>query len=289
MSGLHPTPPTAAVLRAQLRAVGVALRPLWPVAAGAALIPAAVLVLDAMGGAPPQPLRIHQQLAPALAGLLLPFAVWRGEPRFGEGFLWTLPVSHARHALAKVAAGWAWLMAGVALLVAALVAAALWTGGGILAEETLHVVSGEGVRAVRWRPDAFLLLAPFTSATIAYLLASAATLGVRRPRSVAVAAAVVVLAAGAADVVGRAIRSEALVFAPSRAWSGLLYGDLGLARMMTAGTDVVPWKMVDGAGAVVPAWPGVPDAGAWGLATLLWTGISLALLTVAARRHRESG
>lgn len=40
-----------------------------------------------------------------LAALLLPLVVWKGERRFGDTPLWSLPVDHRRHALRRLPAG----------------------------------------------------------------------------------------------------------------------------------------------------------------------------------------
>jgi hypothetical protein len=88
-----------------------------------------------------------------------PIVVWRGEERFGASFLWTLPVDRWRHALAKVFAGWVWLMGGVALFVLWSLALTLLSGGNILAEETLRVLRSLPLSASRtldpaaWRPS----------------------------------------------------------------------------------------------------------------------------------------
>lgn len=91
---------------------------------------------------------------------LLPFAIWRRERRFGPAFLWTLPVDRRRLALAKVFAGWAWLMAAVAVVF-------LW-------QLTLAFLSGVA------EAEIFPFFV-FIGATGAYLLGSAVVLGLRHP------------------------------------------------------------------------------------------------------------
>ena len=85
-----------------------------------------------------------------------------------------------RHALAKVAAGWVWLMAGVALFVVWLFAVTGATGGRALPPETLPVFTslpGAGaldpatLRNTPWVPGPWIWLVPFTAATAFYLLA----------------------------------------------------------------------------------------------------------------------
>lgn len=56
---------------------------------------------------------------------------WRGEGPSGRGYHWSLPVRRPIHQLARLAAGWAWLVAAVAAgtLVGWIVAA--WIAGGV--------------------------------------------------------------------------------------------------------------------------------------------------------------
>jgi hypothetical protein len=295
---LHPTPRSRDVLREQVRAVGLSLR--LPALAAAALAAVATLLVagEALRGGGPAGFAPQHQILPGVVGLLLPVAVWRGEAPFGDGFLWTLPVDRRRHALTRVLAGWAWLMAAVALFVLWLAGMVLLTGGNPLGEAAMRavpaalaetgVVDGAAVRTVRWTPHPLLWLVPFTAATATYLLSSALALGVRRPGAW-IAGAVLALAvlAVAADTAGRAAEAEWLVFAPSRVLASFLYGHLGLARLLTAGSDFVTVRVPLPTGESVAVWHGPPDVRAWAAATLLWTAAGLAALWAAAFRHRE--
>jgi hypothetical protein len=125
-----------------------------------------------------------------LAGLLLPLVVWKGERRFGDTPLWSMPVDHRRHALLKVAAGWVWL---VAILGAALVWVTLTVlaSGGVLGVDEVRLLVHDPVAAVAGTPGAMESVnwstpwwewaLPFTSATAAYLLASTLILATARP------------------------------------------------------------------------------------------------------------
>lgn len=93
---------------------------------------------------------------------LLPFAVWRRDSRFGPAFLWTLPVDRRRLALAKVFAGWVWLMTAQAAFM-------LW----------LFVLSLAAHVTVL--PRIWQWIIPFTATTAMYLLGSALVVGVRHP------------------------------------------------------------------------------------------------------------
>ncbi len=125
-----------------------------------------------------------------LAGLLLPLVVWKGERRFGDTPLWSMPVDHRRHALLKVAAGWVWLLA---ILGAGLVCVTLTTltSAGVLGvdEVRLLVLDPAGaaagtpgaVESVNWTTPWWEWALPFTSASAAYLVASTLVLATARP------------------------------------------------------------------------------------------------------------
>lgn len=125
-----------------------------------------------------------------LAALLLPLVVWKGERRFGDTPLWSLPVDHRRHALLKVAAGWVWLLAilGVALGWVTLTTVA---SGGTMGVDEVRVLildpvgAAEGTpgatESVSWTTPWWEWALPFTSATAAYLLASTLMLATARP------------------------------------------------------------------------------------------------------------
>ena len=295
-SRLHSSPRPRDVVVEQARVVGLGLRP-------EALIGAVVLALATIGLAAEIlrdgdiiDFRPERWVLPGVLGLLLPIAVWRGEERFGAAFLWTLPVERSRHALTKVLAGWAWLMAAVALFVLWLLALALVSGGNILGEETLRLLPDSGqpppgvrlepgaVRAVPWAPQPLLWLAPFSGATAMYLLGSALALGTRHLlRWMAAVVLGVVLIGLAGDVTD----AEWLIFAPSRLLSSLLYGEYGLAAVLTPGTDLIRMKAALTTGETVTLSSGVPDVGAWAAATLLWLVAGVVGVAAAAFRHRD--
>ena len=88
-----------------------------------------------------------------LAALLLPLVVWKGERRFGDTPLWSLPVDHRRHALLKVAAGWVWLLAilGAALVWVTLTVLA---SGGALGVDEVRLLIIDPVGATAGTPGA---------------------------------------------------------------------------------------------------------------------------------------
>jgi hypothetical protein len=238
----------------------------------------------------------EHQMLPGIVGFLFPILVWRGEERFGASFLWTLPVDRRRHALAKVFAGWVWLMGGVALFVLWSLALALLSGGNIFAEETLrvlrsfsipasHTLDPAAVETIRWTPEPLLWLAPFTSATAAYLLASALGLATRHPLRWIVGSVVgFYIVFGIVD----AANSEWLVNILERPLESLFEGPYGLDALLTARTTFLSNEATLSTGDRVVVWRALPDVGQWATATLLWTGAGLVTLWAAASRHRES-
>jgi len=221
----------------------------------------------------------EHQMLPGIVGLLLPIGVWRGEERFGASFLWTLPVDRWRHALAKVFAGWVWLMGVVALFVLWLLARTILSGGNILAEETLRVlksfsISASGtldpaaVQTARWTPEPLLWLAPFTSATATYLLASALGLATRHPLRWIVGSVIgFFIVSGIGE--GNALE---------RLFDSLFEGPYGLDALLTAKTTSLNIEATLSTGDRVVVWRALPDVGQWATATLLWTGAGLVFL-----------
>ncbi|MCY3705354.1 MAG: hypothetical protein OXH08_07610 [Gammaproteobacteria bacterium] len=125
-----------------------------------------------------------------LAALLLPCVVWKGERRFGDTPLWSMPVDHRRHTLLKVAAGWVWLLAILSAALVWVTLTVLASGGALGVDEVrLLVLDPAGAAAgtpgamesVNWTTPWWEWALPFTSATAAYLLASTLMLATRRP------------------------------------------------------------------------------------------------------------
>ena len=215
-----------------------------------------------------------------LAALLLPLGVWKGERRFGDTPLWSLPVDHRRHVLVKVAAGWVWL---VAILGAALVWVTLTVlaSGGVLGvdEVRLLIVDPVGVSAgtpgatesVRWTTPWWEWALPFTSATAAYLLASTLVLATARPLLWAVGlwvAGGVVL--GVAEVwdIGWIERTAELV-----AW--YIGGDsFNRGMQLPTGRRELGWTLL-------------PTAGMWTASSALWISLGLVGVLGASGRPRN--
>jgi hypothetical protein len=290
-AALHSTPGARDVLLTQVRAVGLALR--RPAIVATALVAVATLLMTAevLGG---EVIEFHpeHQVLPGMLGLLLPIGVWMGEERFGAGFLWTLPVDRRWHGLAKVFAGWVWLMAAVALFVLWLLAITFLSGGTVFTEETRRVLPSfsfatstfdpSAVQDVRWTPEPLLWLVPLTAATGTYLLASALALGTRHPLRWILASlpGLFVFAFAFAAANSR-------INGPDPVLDALFYGPYGVDALLTARTESLQVGATLSTGERVVVWRALPDVSQWATATLLWTGAGLVALGAAACRHRE--
>lgn len=157
---LHSTPRGRDVVLEQIRIVGLGLRVFTLVTAVVLSIITVLIVIDIVGGNAASWFDTDEWFPLAFIAFLFPFAVWRGERRFGPGFLWTLPVDRRRLALAKVFAGWVWLMTALAVVV-------LW-------QLVLAAIAGVA------NPQIFRFVAVF-GVTAAYLFGSALILGLRYP------------------------------------------------------------------------------------------------------------
>ncbi len=157
---LHPRPRWRDVVLEQIRIVGVCLRREALVVGVVLGIVTLVIAVNIVRGTAASWFDSDEWIEVAVAGFLLPFAVWRSDKRFAPAFLWTLPVDRRRLALAKVFAGWVWLMTAAVLYF-------LWQ----LALATLSGVPGaEALSGVA-----------FIGLTAAYLFGSALVLGLRHP------------------------------------------------------------------------------------------------------------
>lgn len=297
-STLHPMPRLRDVLLEQLRATGLALRTqIIALIALLSLATVLVVIFDLRQG---DVIDFHPErwMLPGVAGLLLPIAIWKAEQRFGPGFLWTLPVDRRSHALAKVFAGWIWLMAAVAVFFLWLLGLTLLSGGAILGEEAIWLLPAtemfspappgaielEALRTFRLLPNPLYWLIPFTGATGTYLLASALALGSRHILRWIVA---IVLGVMFIAVIGDLTEAEWLIFLPSSLLRAFLSGPFGLDTLLTARTEFLKTEALLTSGERIVVWRGLPDFAQWVNATLLWTGLGLAALWAAASRHRE--
>jgi hypothetical protein len=157
---LHPRPRWRDVVLEQIRIVGVCLRREALVVGVVLGIVTLVIAVNIVRGTAASWFDSDEWIEVAVAGFLLPFAVWRSDKRFAPAFLWTLPVDRRRLALAKVFAGWVWLMTAAVLYF-------LW-------QLTLATLSGvPGAEAQSG--------VAFIGVTVTYLFGSALVLGLRHP------------------------------------------------------------------------------------------------------------
>ena len=292
---LHSTPTARAVLVEQVRAVALALRA--PVIGAAVLlaVATALAIGERVTGGGPIDFAPELLLIPGMVGALLPIGVWKGENHFDAAFLWMLPVDRRRHALAKVCGGWVWLMAAVAFFVLWFLGLAFFTGGDVFGEQMVRLLPSAVVpadatldpaalRAVRWSPNAFLWVVPFTAATGTYLLASAVALGTRHPLRWVVG---IFFGALLASAIGAAAHIEWLTLGPTRLWATLHAGPYGLDALLTARLQSLGDLVTLSNGQAVSVWRRLPDSGQWATATLLWIAVGLVSLWAAVSRHRE--
>jgi hypothetical protein len=291
----HSGPRPSDVLAAQIRAVGLALRGPALIATALVALTTLLITTQVMGAGEVIDFHPERHALPGLLGLLFPIGVWMGEERFGAGFLWALPVDRRRHALARVFAGWVWLMGAVALLALWLLALALFSGGNVLAEETHRVLPSFSIAATgpfhpsavqdaRWTPKPLLWLVPFTAATGTYLLASALALGTRRTLRWIVGT---VFGFFLLVALAEAANADRLITNVDRLLRWLVDGPYGVDALLTARTESLQVAVTLSTGESVVVWRALPDLCQWATATLLWIGAGLALLWAAASRHRE--
>ncbi len=214
-----------------------------------------------------------------VAALLLPLLVWKGERRFGDTPLWSLPVDHRRHALLKVAAGWAWLMAilGAALVWVALTVLA---SGGVLGVDQVRLLVLDPVGAtagtpgateyVNWTTPWWEWALPFTSATAAYLLASTLVLATARPLFWAVGLWV----------------SGAVLLGVADIWDiGWIERTAEFVAWYVGGDTFNRWVDLPTGGR--EGWALLPSTKLWATLSAIWISLGLAGVLMASSRARN--
>jgi hypothetical protein len=291
----HRTPTTGEVIREQFNAIAVALRiPIF--IASALLIVVTFLAfsdyLQGRGGVEFAP---ELSMIPAFVGALLPIAVWQRDRPFGARFIWTLPIDRTRHALAKMFAGWLWLMIAVTAFVLWILILALITKGTIKGDEMVRLLPTSDIpppgtldasmlRTVTWIPQPALWLTPFTAATALYVIVSAGILGLRHPfRWILGAIAGGFLVAA----VGQGLESEAFWSRLASVMRTLMEGRYGVDALLTAHTESLHTSVTLSNGQATTVWRGLPVVTDWLIATLLWTSLGTAALCAALYRNRE--
>ncbi len=211
--------------------------------------------------------------------VFLPLVVWKGERRFGDTPLWSLPVDHRRHALLKVAAGWVWLMAILGAVLVWVTLTTLASGGSLGVDEVrLLVLDPVGatagtlgaVESVNWTTPWWEWALPFTSVTAAYLVASTLMLATRRPLFWAaglwVAGAVVLGVAGIWDI----------------DW---IQRTIDFVAWYIGGDAFTRWMQLPTGGREV--WTLLPSIKMWTASSAFWIGLGLAGVLGASGRARN--
>lgn len=258
----HPTPPWPAVVREQFRTVGASVRGEL-VAAGLLLAGATLLMLVYVlrGEGHANFVLVDMAFPAVLLGFFAPFGVWKGEEPARRAYLWALPVARSRNTLVKVLGGWGWLIALVGAYLLWAVAMTVLTGGdfsvgGEIAQALTHrhLPPEQRIRALSL--EAWMWLVPFTGATVTYLIGTVAAVWTDRPwRWFAAAAFTCILVVQLIE--------------------GIVHVDPTLNAVTT------------GRYGLVSVMTGMPSAGGWAGATLVWMVCALAAVLVAAHRHQE--
>ena len=183
---LHATPRWSDAVREQIRVVGLSLQREAVVVFAVLAIGTAMISTEITMGEPGFDSR--ETFPTALISLFYPVLLWRNDKRFGPGFLWTLPVDRRRLALAKVFAGFVWLMVALAFFVTWLFVLGLAAGV---------------------TPAHTVMRLPLIATIGAYLFGSALVLGLRHPLRWSLGAIGVLLLMGVVgDVISRPDDSE---------------------------------------------------------------------------------
>jgi hypothetical protein len=287
-------PRSGAVVLEQIRSVGFPVRWAGLFAAAMGLL-TTLLATDFLRTGRVIHFHPEYQMLPGLIGLTMPIAIWKGVARFGPSLFWTFPVDRRWHALSRVLAGWVVLIAIVAVFVVLQLALTLFTGGDLLADETLRVLlslstSTRGaldlpMQTVRWTPTPLFWLVPFTAATGTYVMSSAVALGLRDPLRWTLS---VVLGLLVVFAIGDVVNAEWLSGGLVSVLQTIFAGPYGLDALLTARTESLKNEVLLAGGDVAVIWSGLPDVGEWAVATLLWTSAGLVALAAAVSRHRES-
>jgi hypothetical protein len=256
-----PRPPRPRVVRAEVRAVGDAVR--RELVAAAVLMAGVTLMMlfyRVRDGASAHFELVDMTWPVVILALFAPMAVWKGDEPSRRAYLWALPVDRARHTLAKVFAGWMWLTGLVAAYLAWALATALATGGRVSDGIAPPASVDFTLNGHPW-----LWLVPFVGATAAYLAGSIVAVASDHPWRWF-----------ATGFFGSGLLLSLDSAWVERAGQTLIFGPHGANALITAtltGADSLP-------GALSPPGP-------WAVTALLWTGLALAGVVAAAHRHQE--
>jgi hypothetical protein len=279
----------AALLAIQVRTIGLAFRREAALAVAALACVCILTTVTSLRFDDRLDLIPEMMLIALPVALLLPWAIWKGDPAFGRAPLWTLPVRRQKAAAAKIVAGALWVMLAALTAFLFLVLTSLATGGRLGIDEVLLVGPASAgldkAAHVAWSTPLWAWLVPFGATLLAYLLGSAILLGFRRPLRWIGGALVCAILIG---VLGVNFGEE------SRIAQGLVHflqtivaGKVGLDFALTGGTATLAQEIdLPGPGSV-NLWRALPDAGRWAAALAVWFAGALLALALALRRHWE--
>lgn len=288
---LRATPRRADVLREQLRAVGLALRP-GATAITALLATLTLLFLWSMLQARREGSQFGFNTAPQmgvpgiLLGLIVPLVVWKSEDPSRRSYLWSLPVDRGWHQLAKSGSGWLWFMGSIAAYLLWGIVLALLSGSDpSLSREVVYLgdlpgrMTEESWRVIESRAPLWQWALPFVAGTATYLAGTAAALLSRHPwRWLAGAVIGYLLVLGILEAAGQRAAVEL--------WASLVKGPYGLEVLMTGNAD--HWVEVPRPGSRALWWQvNQPDLRSWLTAAAIWTGAAGLAALYATRRHQE--
>lgn len=277
-------PAPRAMLREQLAAAGILLRGELLLLA---LLTGAVTVLMLAGlvrTGRAADFYLPDMAAPALiVGLLTPLALWRNESPSRRDYFWAMPVGRPAHTLARLLAGWAWLLLVVAGYLAWGTGLAFLLGGdvslGPVRTRVLQpmLAGGDRLLDLGMAGHAWLWLVPFSAATVGYLAASIVALVAEHPwRWFGFGTLAFLLVALVAEGAG---------FGMPGIVTDAVLGRYGLDALATglSAQRVNP--------ALVPptaeGWLSLPDLRAWALTTSATIAACAAGTLAAARRFLE--
>lgn len=223
-----------------------------------------------------------------LVGLLCPFIFWKGEKLHRGAYIWTLPVDHRLHALAKLSAGWMWLMLSIAGFLGWLLAVTVLSGGTVGTQDTRLMlpagwdeepISRAALTEVPWTTP-WQWIVPFTAGTIAYLFGGAFVLGLKHPLR------------WGAGLLLTFFASVALSEATGAGWieavlSELVMGGYGLQWALSGGVGLST-EITTTERQFLVVWQGYQTAERWLAATAVWMLLGALALWAALRRHREA-
>lgn len=214
------------------------------------------------------------------AALLLPLIVWKGERPYGDTPIWSLPVDHRRHTLTKVATGWVWLMVILGGALLCVVLATLAGGGALGADEVRQLITDRAgfsdgaagaTRSVAWTTPWWEWVQPFTSATAAYMLASALLLATAYPFRWAVVLYVL-------GVVPFGVLEFFEIDSLQRG--------VDLFAWFIGAEDFVRFVRLP-TGEFARGWLSLPTTGLWVASAVFWISLGVACVVTASSRARD--